>query len=70
MSHSISISLPFFESYSTHFMMNAVSDQAYSTLEAAPGGHRSYRQEKPLPSDAGKQVVPDYGKQQVVYNGI
>ena len=50
--------------------MNARTDQVYSTLEAVPGGHRPYRQEKPLPSDAGKQVVPDYGKQAVVYNGI
>ena len=50
--------------------MNAGSDQAYSTLEAIPGGYQPCWQDKPLPSDAGKQVVPDYGKQQVVYNGI
>jgi len=50
--------------------MNTGSDQAYSTLEAVPGGYQPCWQDKPLPSDAGKQVVPDYGKQQVVYNGI
>jgi hypothetical protein len=50
--------------------MNASSDQAYSTLEAVPGGYQPCWQDKTLPSDAGKQVVPDYGKQQVVYNGI
>jgi len=47
-------------------MMNVGNDQASSTSEAVPGGNRPY----PLPSDPGKQVVPDDGKQQVVYNGI
>lgn len=51
-------------------MMNAGSDQAYSTLEAVPGGYQPCWQDKPLPSDAGKQVVPDNGKQQVVCGGI
>ncbi len=50
--------------------MNAGSDQAYSTLEAVPRRYQPGSRDKPLPSDAGKQVVPDYGQQQVVYNGI
>jgi hypothetical protein len=41
---------------------------AYGTLEAVHPGCLPYRQEYPFPSDAGKQVVPDYGKQPVIYN--
>jgi len=50
--------------------MDAGSDQDYSTKEAVPGGYQPRWQDKPLPPDAGKQVVPDYGKQQVTYHGI
>lgn len=39
-------------------------DQAYSTLEALP----LHRKDKPLPTDLGKQVVPDDGKQHAVDN--
>jgi hypothetical protein len=41
---------------------------AYSTLEAVHPGYQPDRQENPLPSDAGKQVVPDYGKQLAINN--
>lgn len=40
-------------------MMAGNNDQAYSTLEPLP----LPRKEKPLPTDLGKQVAPDDGKQ-------
>lgn len=50
--------------------MVAGRDQAYSTLEVVQQGPRSQadRQWKPLPSDPGKQVNPDCGKQYVENN--
>ena len=47
--------------------MGANGDGVYSTLEAIPqqNVHQTYRQEKPLPIDLGKQFAPDDGKQPV-----
>lgn len=45
--------------------MAAGRDQAYSTLEAILH-HQTCRQEKPIPTDLGKQVALDDGKQYIV----
>ena len=51
--------------------MGVSRDQPYSTLEAVPQHpvYQAYRQEKPLPTDLGKQVAPDDGKQYAVDSG-
>ncbi len=51
--------------------MAAGGDQAYSTLEAVPHQpvYQTYRQEKRLPTDLGKQVASDDRKQYIVVGG-
>ncbi|CAD6571477.1 MAG: hypothetical protein ASARMPRED_004609 [Alectoria sarmentosa] len=51
--------------------MGAGRDRTYSTLEAVPRQivYQTYQQEKPLPTDLGKQVAPHEGKQVSLHDG-
>ena len=70
--HSLSCFLPSFGlSKNLHFTMGAGRDRTYSTLEAVPRQivYQTYQQEKPLPTDLGKQVAPHEGKQVSLHDG-